>query len=1037
MRRILTRGSLISLIVGAAACSSSDPFSADDDVENVEESESVASPFSIGSMTAAEKSYTLFESGQVRPLALSGKTLYAVNTPDNRLEIFKTDGSKLTKLGSVGVGLEPVAVAVRNSSEVWVVNHLSDSVSIVDVRNPDKAFVKRTLLVGDEPRDIVFAGTNSARAFITTAHRGQNTGRDPELTTAGVGRADVWIYDAQNLGTTPTGAPLKVVTLFTDTPRALAVSADLSTVYAAGFQTGNRTTAVNERLVTNRPPNDTPIPLPDGGTTLPPPIANLPPPLTNFQGVPTPPVGLVVRYRAPKNNAAGAPHWFDELDRSWDDSVRFNLPDKDVFAIDANFVNDPNNPNQDIGRGVYTGVGTVLFNMAVNPKNGKVYVANTDALNDVRFEGHNNFGGTGSVRGHLVDSRITVLDASSVAPRYLNKHIDYTRQGTAQERAKALAFPMGMAVSKNGATLYVSAFGSSKVGIFDTGALEANTFTPNEANQITVKGGGPSGVALDDSSERLYVMTRFDNSISIIDTKKKKEIAHTAMYNPEPPSITKGRPFLYDAKKTSSHGDSACMSCHVFGDFDSLAWDLGDPDNTLAPMPRDYDPNNPLSPESLAREAVTFAVSAEVIQSLGGPPPIFFPMKGPMTTQSLRGMANHGPMHWRGDRNGGLDEMSAQPNSGIFNEDLNFKKFNVAFPGLLGADAELSAADMQAFTDFILQVTYPPNPIRSLDNQLNAFQQAGKAFFNNKLPSGQEIPSDVFHTCNTCHVVDPDANRAAGVAKPGFFGSDGRFSFESETQSFKVPHLRNLYQKVGMFGMADTFPNFAPLPNPAAPVPLLAFLPAPFDDTSPQGDQVRGFGFLHDGSVDTVFRFHGANVFTQRGADNPFPNPGGITTDAAGILLRRQIEAFMMAMDSNLAPIVGQQITLTAASAGNAVLNSRIELLKARAAAGECDLVVRGRRQVTYKGKSKQLDAGFLYRPATGLYQVSVVTAPHFTEAQLRQWDTSSTDGCDSITYTAVPPANGVRIALDRDLDGVYDGDEIFTGKDPANPGSH
>src|SRR5215212_9570433 len=194
---------------------------------------------------------------------------------------------------------------------------------------------------------------------------------------------------------------------------------------------------------------------------------------------------------------------------------------------------------------------------------------------------------------------------------------------------------------------------------------------------------------------------------------------------------------------------------------------------------------------------------------------------------------------------------------------------------------------MQAITDFILKVTYPPNPIRSLDNQLTAFELAGKAFFDNKLPSGQEIPSDVFHTCNTCHVVDPNGNRAAAVAKPGFFGSDGRYSFESETQYLKVPHLRNLYQKVGMFGMADTFPNFAPLPNPASPIALLAFLPAPLNDTSHQGDQVRGFGFLHDGSVDTVNRFHGANLFTQRPADSPFPNVGGITTDGAGILLRR------------------------------------------------------------------------------------------------------------------------------------------------------
>ena len=37
-------------------------------------------------------SFTLFETGQVRPLAFSAgrKLLFAVNTPDNRLEIFST-----------------------------------------------------------------------------------------------------------------------------------------------------------------------------------------------------------------------------------------------------------------------------------------------------------------------------------------------------------------------------------------------------------------------------------------------------------------------------------------------------------------------------------------------------------------------------------------------------------------------------------------------------------------------------------------------------------------------------------------------------------------------------------------------------------------------------------------------------------------------------------------------------------------------------------------------------------------------------------
>src|SRR5438552_10479512 len=146
----------------------------------------VASPAAAGFVT--------FESGQVRPLALSpdGSRLFAVNTPDDRLEIFDVLAGGLSHAGSVPVGLEPVAVAARTNGEVWVVNHLSDSVSIVDVASVPPR-VTRTLLVGDEPRDIVFAGPGGNRAFITTAHRGQNSGVAlADLTTEGIGRADGW-----------------------------------------------------------------------------------------------------------------------------------------------------------------------------------------------------------------------------------------------------------------------------------------------------------------------------------------------------------------------------------------------------------------------------------------------------------------------------------------------------------------------------------------------------------------------------------------------------------------------------------------------------------------------------------------------------------------------------------------------------------------------------------------------------------------------------------------------------------------------------
>ncbi|WP_437758567.1 beta-propeller fold lactonase family protein [Sorangium sp. So ce1389] len=893
---------------------------------------------------AAATPFTTFESGQVRPMALSrdGKLLFAVNTPDNRLEIFRVHANRLQLKDSVPVGLEPVAVATRGDDEVWVVNHLSDSVSVVDVRDAEKARVVRTLLVGDEPRDIVFAGPRRSRAFITTAHRGQNIPFDPQITTPGVGRADVWVFDADHLGASLGGAPLSIVTLFSDTPRALAVTPDGKRVYAAAFHSGNRTTSIDESLV------------PNGGEAE----GGLPWPNTNFEGIPRPEVGLIVKFD-------GA-HWVDELGRHWDDTVRFSLPDKDVFVIDAT----ANPPRQVAGPGgFFTGVGTILFNMVVNPVNGKVYVSNTDARNEERFEGPGLFAGH-SVRGHLHESRITVLGPSGVVPRHLNKHIDYSSccaPVSSGENAKSLAQPTEMAVTRDGKTLYVAALGSDKIGVFDTAKLEKGTFVPSTANQIHVPGGGPTGLVLDEDRHRLYVLARFDNAISVIDTRTRHEVAHVPMHNPEPPSVVRGRRFLYDASLSSSHGDSSCASCHIFGDFDSLAWDLGNPDGTALVNPGPF------------------------CTDLFGQDPTLHPMKGPMTTQSLRGMANHGPMHWRGDRTGGHDAPTAQPDSGVFDERAAFKKFSVSFVDLLGRDETIADEDMDAFTDFILQVTYPPNPIRALDDSLTPDQQAGRDFF------GGPVSSILGASCIGCHTVDPEAN--PDDFAPGFFGSDGGSANANESQIFKVPHLRNQYQKVGMFGMAESF----------------VF---PFGGSNAHmGDQVRGFGFLHDGAVDTLFRFNAFSDFVQTPQ-----TPGGFPVGPEGDLLKHQVEAYMLALESNLKPIVGQQITLTSSNA--AVAGPRIDLLVARADAGDCDLVV--------KGWSHGDELGFLYTGG-GRFEADRASEPWRSEAELRLLARGRRG---ELTYTCVPPGSGERIGIDRDGDGFRDGDERDAGSDPADAAS-
>lgn len=910
-----------------------------------------------------------FESGPVRPIALSpdGSQLFVANIPNASLDVFTVTASGVSFSSSTYVGLDPVSVAARTNTEVWVVNQVSDSVSVVDLTtNPPH--VTRTLLVGDEPSDIVFGGPGGNRAFITTAHRGQQRtdpslqevpgAGDPQLTTAGVGRADVWVFDVTNLGTTVGGTPLAIVTLFGDTPRALAVTPDGGTVYAAIFKSGNQTMATSSGLPCPgfAASDGGPSCMTDAGIFVPGPP---PGPATNYAQLPAPAAAVIL-----KTDAQGV--WRDVLGRDWTSATAFSLPDEDVFAIDANALTPT---------AVYSHVGTTLFNLAVNPVSGTVYVSNTDSRNNLRFEGPGTFAGQ-TLQGHLAEARITVLANGGVLPRHLNKHIDYSilpaPNGTIQH---SLSTPLQIAVSSDGGTLYVAAFGSSKVGVFPTAAIENDTFNPvSQSNAyLQVTGGGPGGLALDEPRQRLYVTTRFDDGLSVIDLTSGNEIVHLTLLNPEPTAVTSGRPFLYDATTTSSNGEAACASCHIFGDKDNLVWDLGNPDAdpTVTPI------------------NIKLKLGAPPTINGGGGAATLHPMKGPMATQTLRGLVNHGPMHWRGDRVSGFFGTDTSPTP-PYDATLAFKNFIVAFNTLVGLGPAFSSSTMQTYANFALVIAVPPNPVRALDNSLSAAQAAGRSFFLgcDGIDSLTGVPVDcadggppatgghfadgvgiatLGFTCQGCHVLNPEM---------GFFGTDGESSFEALPQTVKIPQLRNLYDKVGMFGLpANPFENAG--------------------DNGFTGPQVRGTGFLNDGSIDTIFRFLQANVFN--------PTQSGRVGFANGDTQRRDLEQFLLAFDNDLAPIVGQQVTLRTDNAS--AVGSRIDLLIARAqtpfvskilgpGATECDLVARALVDGRAKAFWLQSDGTFL--PNDG--------SPTLTDSALRALAT--TPG-QEVTYTCLPSGWG------------------------------
>ena len=404
-------------------------------------------------------SFVAFESGQVRPLAWSadGSRLFVANTPANRLDIFRISEDNLSLEASVSVGLEPVAVSVRSNTQVWVVNHLSDSVSIVNVGNSPR--VVQTLLVGDEPRDIVFAGAQGERAFITAAYRGQNhpTFELDDLITPGLGRADVWVYDANALDNSDlNGAPLTIINLFADSLRALAASADGTRVYAAAFMSGNQTTTLDERAVRGKKAA----------------------PVANVDGVVAPNTGLIIK------KCDG--RWVDEADTDWSSEVKFDLPDYDVFEIDAS-AELPSLRRQ------VSGVGTSLFNMALNPVRPELYVSNTEALNHVRFEGPGHSATT--VRGHIVETRIGVLTNTEVRNVRMNDHVNFDREEgapvPASEAAKSLSQITVIVASNDGNTLYAAVFGSNKLAFLNIDTLTQAAYTADAGDHLSLPVGWP------------------------------------------------------------------------------------------------------------------------------------------------------------------------------------------------------------------------------------------------------------------------------------------------------------------------------------------------------------------------------------------------------------------------------------------------------------------------------------------------------------------------------------------------------------------
>ena len=89
-----------------------------------------------------------FLSPQVSPIALAGGFVFVANTPADTVDVI--DARTRTLVIRIHVGIEPVSLAARpDGKEVWVANHVSDSVSVIDTDSSSPTYLQVIATVQD------------------------------------------------------------------------------------------------------------------------------------------------------------------------------------------------------------------------------------------------------------------------------------------------------------------------------------------------------------------------------------------------------------------------------------------------------------------------------------------------------------------------------------------------------------------------------------------------------------------------------------------------------------------------------------------------------------------------------------------------------------------------------------------------------------------------------------------------------------------------------------------------------------------------
>ena len=297
---------------------------------------------------------------------------------------------------------------------------------------------------------------------------------------------------------------------------------------------------------------------------------------------------------------------------------------------------------------VASSVGTILFGHCVNPVTGDIWMLNTDANNQKPAQQTE-----AALNGDFASNRLSLVTAQSGQVVKPHTIIDLDVFGTdamgnpIYDGTRSMAQPFNLDCTSTGYTFVVGML-SDNVTLYDpNGNFVLEWDLP--------KGAIPRDVVYSTSLNTAFVYCWGTNEVLgyLLTTPVGAPwIPCDLGEDPLPADLKRGREILFSAEFSADNRFS-CLTCHVDGHSDVIAWPLG-------------------------------ATTDD---------------KGPMLTQSLTGIETVHPFHWRGERKGKGNQLMVD--------------FNGAFTGLLGSPKKLDVTpggDWDKFEDFVFSLQQPANP---------------------------------------------------------------------------------------------------------------------------------------------------------------------------------------------------------------------------------------------------------------------------------------------------------------------------------------